>query len=254
MADRAYDAVFFDAGHTLIWTEPSADDIWCRALEDHGYRVGEEDSVRGTGARGPEVSRTDIHRAQEAVIARTLPPFPRNLQEQAAFFRRFDAEVLERLDVPVSEDLLDTVARRFAEDPEHHAYEDVDGTLERLVEEGYRLGVISNATHDLPPVLDRLELAGHFDAITYSWEAGANKPEPAIFLTALRRLGVDASRAVHVGDDYAKDVVGARGAGMTAVLIDREGDVGETECPSIGNLLELTEWLDHPSTGAPSRY
>ena len=46
-----------------------------------------------------------------------------------------------------------------------------------------------------------------------SAEAGAPKPDPAIFRLALARLEVEPARALHVGDSHA-DAEGARAAGM----------------------------------------
>jgi putative hydrolase of the HAD superfamily len=76
---------------------------------------------------------------------------------------------------------------------------------------GLRLCVVSNWDIGLSEHLQRLEL--DLPVVT-SAEAGAAKPEPAVFELALQRLGVaDPTRAVHVGDDAA-DEAGARAAGM----------------------------------------
>lgn len=45
------------------------------------------------------------------------------------------------------------------------------------------------------------------------------KPHPGIYALAMARLGVDARRAVAVGDSMAHDVVGAHGAGIASVLV-----------------------------------
>ena len=86
------------------------------------------------------------------------------------------------------------------------------GALEDLRARGLRLAVVSNWDCSLPETLGRLGL-DRFDAIVTSAEAGAPKPDPAPFALALERLGVQAHRAVHVGDENA-DAVGARAAGM----------------------------------------
>ncbi|MEK0338355.1 MAG: HAD-IA family hydrolase, partial [Nitrosopumilus sp.] len=75
-------------------------------------------------------------------------------------------------------------------------------------------------------------------------EVGTDKPEPPIFLAALQRAGVNASEAVHVGDQYKLDVIGARGVGITPVLIDRYDLYPEvSDCPRIHRLTELAEYL-----------
>ena len=243
LGDRM-EVVFLDVGGTLAWSEPSAGVIWARVLEEHGHAVTAEDVIRRVGGEGPEFNRPDIARVVQATWDELqTPPFPRNQEEQAAFFRRVDLEVLGRLGVPVNEDILDTAARRFRDDVRSHAFEDTLPALDCLRDAGYRLGVISNATHDLPDGLERLGLASHFEATTYSWEAGAEKPDPRIFRTALSRMGVEADRAVHVGDSYRADIVGARRGGLTPILLQREGGP-ERDCLTVRSLLEVPDLLE----------
>ena len=78
---------------------------------------------------------------------------------------------------------------------------------------GLRLAVVSNWDVALHGYLEHLGLAGRFEAVLTSAEAGAPKPDPRIFRLALERLGVMPERALHVGDSEA-DEEGARAAGM----------------------------------------
>ena len=67
---------------------------------------------------------------------------------------------------------------------------------------------------------------------------------PLIFQAALQRAGVKASEAVHIGDQYKLDVVGARGVGINPIPIDRYNLYPEvTDCPRIRNLTEIAEYL-----------
>jgi putative hydrolase of the HAD superfamily len=78
-----------------------------------------------------------------------------------------------------------------------------------------------------------------------SSEARAEKPSRRIFDEALRRARVDAAEAVHVGDQPTTDIDGALGAGLAAVLIDRDGNhPGFRRCPRIVSLFELPGVLD----------
>jgi putative hydrolase of the HAD superfamily len=88
-------------------------------------------------------------------------------------------------------------------------------TLERLAAR-MRLAVVANWDSSLHEHLDRLGLDRYFDAVVTSAEAGAAKPDPHIFLTALRRLDVEPGRALHVGDEPV-DEEGALAAGMRFV-------------------------------------
>ena len=86
-------------------------------------------------------------------------------------------------------------------------------TVRSLRARGIEVGVVSNWDIGLTEQLERLGLASLFGVIATTAEAGAPKPEPAVFRLALERLGVDASRALHVGDEQG-DEDGAAAAGM----------------------------------------
>jgi putative hydrolase of the HAD superfamily len=85
--------------------------------------------------------------------------------------------------------------------------------LERLRGAGLVLACISDWDIGLDGQLEAVGLARLFTLVLTSAEAGAPKPEPALFAEALSRLGVRPERALHVGDGDA-DRVGARAAGM----------------------------------------
>jgi putative hydrolase of the HAD superfamily len=99
----------------------------------------------------------------------------------------------------------------------------VPAVLERLRAGGARLAVVSNWDVSLHDVLERTELRERVDAVVISAEVGVAKPDPAIFRTALERLGASAGDAVHVGDSVEHDIAGARAAGLEAVFVARNG-------------------------------
>jgi histidinol phosphatase-like enzyme len=86
---------------------------------------------------------------------------------------------------------------------------------------GLTLGVVSNWDCALPQHLERLGVADRFGVICASAAVGHRKPDPAIFAVALSALDVLPADALHVGDQHDEDVVGARAAGVHALLIDR---------------------------------
>jgi putative hydrolase of the HAD superfamily len=86
-----------------------------------------------------------------------------------------------------------------------------------------RLICVSNWDCSLPAVLERCGLMEHLDGAISSAEAGARKPEPAIFMAALKLAGCGPEAALHVGDTAGEDIEGARSAGIEALLLDREG-------------------------------
>lgn len=103
-------------------------------------------------------------------------------------------------------------------------YDEALEVLDSVRARGIRTAVVTNG----PSALQRAKLAAvglsdGFDAVIVSAEVGVQKPEAAIFASALDALGVPAEAALHIGDSQAADVAGARAAGLTAVWIDRNG-------------------------------
>ena len=92
-------------------------------------------------------------------------------------------------------------------------------------------------------MLEDLGLGGLLNVVVTSAQAGASKPDPAIFEFALQEVRCPAENALFVGDSLETDIAGARSAGLRAVLMDRSpsiGDSGDVETiPSLEGLPEL---------------
>lgn len=120
-----------------------------------------------------------------------------------------------------------------------HVPSDVVPALERLSELGLQLVVVSNANGVLEVMLDRVGLARHFDVICDSYVFGIEKPDPRYFRMALERCGGSAESTLHVGDLYHVDVVGARQAGLRALLIDSADLYTAYDCERVRTLDEM---------------
>ncbi len=114
--------------------------------------------------------------------------------------------------------------------------------LERIKQQ-YGIAVISNADGRIDAVLRRCGICDCFDSITDSGIVGHEKPHPAIFEAALREMKAQPSESLYVGDVYSVDYMGARNAGMDAVLFDVAGAYREREFPRVESLEELESWL-----------
>jgi HAD superfamily hydrolase (TIGR01549 family) len=121
------------------------------------------------------------------------------------------------------------------------AYSDVytPEALDALRAAGLRLSLASNAEVELRPKLEQLGLAQRFDHLAISAEVGIEKPDPRFFESALEGIGVAAGRAIHIGDFYNIDIVGARSAGVEGVLVDAADMSADRDCPRIRALAEL---------------
>jgi HAD superfamily hydrolase (TIGR01662 family) len=123
-------------------------------------------------------------------------------------------------------------------------FDDVAPALNDLKDRDLTLGLISNVEQDMARTLTKLGLPAWLKIIVTSQDASAGKPRPEIFRMALTQGGVKPSEAIYVGDQYNVDIVGARGAGMQGILIDR-GDYYRdiTDCPRIKSLGEVSEYI-----------
>jgi HAD superfamily hydrolase (TIGR01549 family) len=120
---------------------------------------------------------------------------------------------------------------------------DVAPALARLRGLGLALVVVSNSTGTLKALLERVGLAPRVDLVIDSHEEGVEKPDPALFRIALDRAGATGATTVHVGDLYHVDVVGARAAGLRAVLLDAGNLSPDADCPRVRSLGELADRL-----------
>jgi putative hydrolase of the HAD superfamily len=206
-------AVFLDALGTLVELEPP----WVSLRGRIAAEVSDERLVAAVRVE-MDYYREHAHEGRD-------PASLADLRERCA-------RVLSReLEVEVSaEDLVESV--RF------DAYPDAVPALDGL--RGRELGLIAVSNWDcsLGAVLERCGLAAHLDGAVSSAEAGAPKPDPAVFVSALELAGCEPAEALHVGDTREEDMVGAQAAGIRALLLDRDGSDGD-----ISSLAEIEEHL-----------
>lgn len=95
--------------------------------------------------------------------------------------------------------------------------------LESLLALDIRVGIVTNGLTEVQQAkVETCGLVDLVDPVLSSEAAGRRKPDPGIFELALRQAGVPADAAVMVGDSWANDVLGARGAGVRPVWLNRD--------------------------------
>lgn len=87
-----------------------------------------------------------------------------------------------------------------------------------LAARGVIVAVLSNSEGGLADLFDEIDLARHFAAIIDSGKLGIEKPDPRIFAYTLERLGGTPDHAIHIGDSWTADILGALGAGWRGAI------------------------------------
>ena len=225
-------AVTFDLTGTLIHS-PRLGEIYSEVLARHGVEVAPVRVARLVGEVWRELDCT-VHPSRDRFAAH-----PRGAR---GWWRRLMERLCERLEAPVPSPFAAAeLFERFAGAGAWEIYPRVDELLVELRRMNLTLGLISNWDERLPRLLTGLGLAPLFNAVVYSQEVGVEKPHRRIFTAALDRLGLPPTRVLHVGDRRRRDVEGARAVGMHALLLDRQG--------TLGDLCDLSRLPARVSTG-----
>jgi len=218
-------AVLLDALGTLLTFEDPAP-VLRAALAERGVHVGED------AARAAVLAEIAVYRREHGTAG--------DAQSLAALRRRCAAVVREALELDhvALDELVPVVVDSFRFAP----FPEVPAVLDALRSRGHALAVVSNWDVSLHDVLERTGLATYLGAVVVSAELGAAKPDPLPFRRALELLGADAADALHAGDQVDEDVAGARAAGVTPVLVSRNGaapPAGVAVVDSLDGLLDL---------------
>lgn len=231
-------AVTFDATGTLFHC-PRLGGIYSEVLARHGVDV--------TAVRADDLIH-QVWAELDCSVELDRDRFGTHPEGPQGWWRRFLDRFCEHLGVPpASRFAAAELYDRFARAESWELFTDVAPVLDSLRADGLRLAVVANWDPRLPRVLDGLGIAGRFDHVVYSAEAGFEKPHPGIFESALARLDLEPEEVLHVGDDRRRDVEGAQGVGMYAVHLDRSGS---GEIRSLEGLRGAAERLWYVAGGA----
>jgi HAD superfamily hydrolase (TIGR01509 family) len=189
-----------------------------------------------------------VPRAQLASVLEqleTMPVWPEDsrdhaerLQRWQRFFRR--AFTLAGVsDATANDGCAATAAEYVADAASYEVLPDVTATLTALSGHGHHMAVGSNFDYLLSGILDRLGLAGYFEAVIKSVDLGVYKPDQEFYAALLRIVGAPASQVLFVGDSPRSDVLGPQAAGMAALLVDRMGRHSGLGLPSVAALTDL---------------
>jgi FMN phosphatase YigB (HAD superfamily) len=225
----AYSAIVFDCADTLLRMDPSRAEIFRDVAT----------------AAGIPIPLLDVERAYETVdFAIKMKSSALGSHEaRLGFYYSINAALCNVLGIQRSLSTLHPrLVAEFGRRRQWRPFPDVVEALHQLASR-VPLYVLANWDCDLPAVLRNAGLDGFFRAALSSGILGSEKPERACFETFLSRTSLVASTIVYVGNEYVADVIGARDAGITPLLVDRSGKMRSADCVRVSSFAELTTTL-----------
>lgn len=229
-------AVFFDLYHTLIHYDPPREEALSAALGRQGI------SIAPKALRLPIVAGDEFFYQSNARKGMSQ----RSEEEKQELWASYEAVVLKEAGVEPRAELIRAILADMRQTKFNLVlFDDVVPVFTELAGRGLALGLVSNANKDASLLLDRLGITPWLRVSMTSEEAGASKPQPEIFHQAVRRAGMSNSEVLYIGDQYRVDVLGARGAGLQALLLDRGGYFEEVPAgEKIESLYQVAKHLD----------
>jgi len=129
--------------------------------------------------------------------------------------------ISDRLGVRLTEQQLDEASRirRTVQEAMFALRPEALEVLGALRERGLRIGLVSDCTSELPDAWQRLPLSALVDAPVFSCVERTRKPDPRLFHAVAQRLPADPAACLYIGDGGGRELTGASGIGMRAVLL-----------------------------------
>ena len=232
-----YPVVLLDVGGTLIGPRASFGEVYSEIFSKFGVRCDGEQFNAAVYATWNEMSES-------------IPPGADRYAHfdggEDGYWRKFVARSVEfatgeMIGERLAAAALAALQERFGSASAWRVFNDVPPALQALRDLGARLAVVSNWDSRLPRVLQSLELDRWFETVVVSHFEGVEKPSAKIFQRALERMGVEASRALHVGDSPELDGAGAAAAGVDFAWIDRRDEPAKESIPDFRELPRIVE-------------
>ena len=175
--------------------------------------------------------------------------FPERISGDLGDVRQTMQAIGDRLGVQLTDEQLDKASRtrRAVQESMFVLRPEALGVIKTLRDRGMRIGLVSDCTSELPDAWSQLPLAAVVDAPVFSCVERTRKPDPRLFYAVARRLSAEPGACVYIGDGGGRELTGASGIGMRAVLLAgpdwHEHRDGRTEAdwagPRISSLTDL---------------
>ena len=223
------ETIFLDAGGVLVFPN------W--------RRISETLAAHGVDVDADSLAAAEPHAKRHLDQSRTIQA-TNDAKRGWLYFNL----ILERAGVEVDERTSAALADLHAYHEQSNLWEympeDVLPALRALRKLDLQLVVVSNANGTVAQLADRLGLTECVGCVLDSFVEKVEKPDPRFFEIALARSGARRETTIHVGDLYEVDVVGARAAGITPVLLDAAGLYPEADCMRVPSLASLVTAIE----------
>jgi len=206
--------IFFDAADTLFHVKGSVGEAYLSLARKYGV-TADRDALQQAFVKAFDAAPPPVFAVQDP-------------QEIKACERLWWFDVVHHVFYRVGlfegfDEYFEEVFAYFSRPDAWELYEDTVSTLSELAARKIELGIVSNFDSRLYEILIGLGIDRFFDSVTLASFAGAAKPSPAIFQRALRKHGIAARDALHIGNSLRDDARAADAAGLRGVLLDRHG-------------------------------
>ena len=147
--------------------------------------------------------------------------FPERISGALGDVRQTMKAIGARLGVQLTDEQLDEASRtrRAVQESMFALRPEAMRVIGKLRERGFRIGLVSDCTSELPDAWPRLPLAAVVDAPVFSCVERTRKPDPRLFHAVAQRLAAEPATCLYVGDGGGRELTGASGIGMRAVLL-----------------------------------
>jgi putative hydrolase of the HAD superfamily len=230
-------AIFYDFDGTLHADHPPQLDVFARHAVELGMRIPDEALLQAARWEYYYFGPSEERRADQ-----------KDYPEEQSFWGNYVRRQLIALGASTSQ-AQELTPQLFEYMYQHYRPQDavlpgVHECLKELKERGYILGIVSNRDAQDNEILNRFDLQSYFSFWLWAEKDGAPKPDRRMFEQALQKAGVEPAQAMHVGDNYYTDVVGARSTGIQPVLLDTRGAYEQSDCLVIRSHSQVLALLE----------
>mgnify|MGYP001573201633 CR=1 FL=1 len=223
-----YKNILFDFGDTLVYLQPSKEDVFLKVLSENGIKIDKE-----------EIKKAFLHNDYIKQSAITL----KNEEGKRNFLINYNKKILSSLNI---NDNLDSLAIKINNEfkkTHWKLFSDTIPVLEKLKKMRFRLALLSNWESKLHEVCKKLGIYDYFELVLASTDVGIEKPNREFFEIILSKLDMVSKETIYIGNDYELDVISSRNVGIKPILIDRDNIYEDKDCDRIKTLDNIFPML-----------